>query len=134
MDGRGSGEPGSRRRLSRQWSHSHCCASPSWTHDQNARIRKHTGDKRVRLSHIGRTTVFRPDIRLADRYRTGRVFIAGAAAHVHLPAGAPDSLLDTYEAERQPITAGVLGLSTKKYEGLAELDPSSIKRGDDDPG
>ncbi|WP_063065784.1 FAD-dependent oxidoreductase [Nocardia violaceofusca] len=122
----------------------------------NARFRKQTGDNRIRLSNIGWTSVFRPNIRLADRYRSGRVFIAGDAAHVHPPsgaqglntglqdaynlgwkigqvlAGAPESLLDTYEAERQPIAAGVLGLATKKYEGLAKLDPSSIKRGDDE--
>ncbi|MEV5838737.1 FAD-dependent oxidoreductase [Nocardia sp. NPDC052112] len=122
----------------------------------NARIHSQTGDKGFRLSDIGWKSVFRPNIRLADRYRSGRVFIAGDAAHVHPPAGAqglntglqdaynlgwklgqvlagaPDSLLDTYEAERQPIAAGVLGLSTKKYEGLAKLDPSAIKRGNDE--
>lgn len=122
----------------------------------NARIRKQTGDKHIRLSHISWKSVFRPNIRLAERYRSGRVFVAGDAAHVHPPtgaqglntgvqdaynlgwklgqvlAGAPDSLLDTYEAERQPIAAGVLGLSIEKYQGLSRLDPSSIKRGDDE--
>ncbi|MBF6180043.1 FAD-dependent oxidoreductase [Nocardia otitidiscaviarum] len=124
--------------------------------DLNARIRAHIGDKGVRLRKIYWKSVFRPNIRLADRYRAGRVFLAGDAAHVHTPAGAqglntgiqdaynlgwklaqvlhgaPDALLDTYEAERRPIAARVLGLSTKKYEGLARLDPSSIKRGDDE--
>ncbi|MFD6224382.1 FAD-dependent oxidoreductase [Nocardia asteroides] len=122
----------------------------------NARIRKQTGDRRLRLHDIGWSSVFRPNIRLAEQYRVGRVFLAGDAAHVHPPAGAqglntglqdaynlgwklgqvfagaPESLLDTYEAERQPIAAGVLGLATKKYEGLAKLDPSAIKRGDDE--
>ncbi|WP_280377133.1 FAD-dependent oxidoreductase [Nocardia wallacei] len=121
-----------------------------------ARLRTKTGDQSLRLSDIGWKTVFRPNIRLAERYRAGRVFVAGDAAHVHPPtgaqglntglqdaynlgwklgqvlAGAPDSLLDTYEAERRPIAAGVLGLATKKYGGLAKLDPSSIKRGDDE--
>lgn len=124
--------------------------------DLNARIRAHTGDKRIRLTQIAWKSVFRPNIRLADRYRAGRVFLAGDAAHVHTPAGAqglntgiqdaynlgwklaqvlagaPDTLVDTYEAERRPIAARVLGLSTKKYEGLSRLDPSSIKRGDDE--
>ncbi len=47
-------------------------------------------------------------------------------------AGADERLLDTYEGERRPIAAGVLGLSTKKYEGLGKLDPSSIKGGKDE--
>lgn len=122
----------------------------------NARIRKQAGDKHIRLSHISWKSVFRPNIRLAERYRSGRVFVAGDAAHVHPPTGAqglntgvqdaynlgwklgqvladaPDSLLDTYEAERRPIAAGVLGLSIEKYQGLSKLDPSSIKRGDDE--
>ncbi|NUP42133.1 MAG: FAD-binding monooxygenase, partial [Streptomyces sp.] len=86
----------------------------------------------------------------------GRVFIAGDAAHVHTPAGAQGlntgiqdaynlgwklaqvlagadpALLDTYESERMPIAAGVLGLSTKNYAGMAKLDPSSLKRGKDE--
>ncbi|WP_063008533.1 FAD-dependent oxidoreductase [Nocardia kruczakiae] len=122
----------------------------------NARFRKQTGDRKLRLSDIGWKSVFRPNIRLAEHYRSGRVFIAGDAAHVHPPAGAqglntglqdaynlgwklgqvlagaPEALLDTYEAERQPIAAGVLGLATKKYEGLSKLDPSAIKRGNDE--
>ena len=68
----------------------------------------------------------------AERYREGRVFLCGDASHVHSPAGgqgmngcmqdafnlcwklaaviddaAPDSLLDTYEAERRPIGAQI---------------------------
>lgn len=71
--------------------------------------------------------------RQADRYRVGRVFLAGDAAHIHFPAGgqgqnlglqdaanlgwklaavlrgnASDALLDTYESERRPIAARVL--------------------------
>jgi 4-hydroxyisophthalate hydroxylase len=67
---------------------------------------------------------------LADSYRTGRIFIAGDAAHSHPPYGgfgintgfedarnlgwklsavlegwAGETLLDTYEAERQPVFA-----------------------------
>ncbi|MEV5838728.1 FAD-dependent monooxygenase [Nocardia sp. NPDC052112] len=122
----------------------------------NARIRAHIGDESFRLSEIGWRSVFRPNIRLAERYRSARVLIAGDAAHVHTPAGAqglntglqdaynlgwklaqvlagaPDTLLDTYEAERRPIAAAVLGLSTKTYQGMAKLDPASIKRGDDE--
>jgi 3-(3-hydroxy-phenyl)propionate hydroxylase len=71
--------------------------------------------------------------RQAADYRAGRVLLAGDAAHVHYPAGGqglslgvqdavnlgwklaqvvhgivPDSLLDTYHAERHPVTARAL--------------------------
>ncbi|MFI0980213.1 FAD-dependent monooxygenase [Streptomyces sp. NPDC021093] len=79
---------------------------------------------------------FHSDERQAPAYRTGRVFLAGDAAHVHSPAGgqgmntglqdaanlswklaavlrgrAEDELLDTYHAERHPVGAMVLRTS-----------------------
>lgn len=85
---------------------------------------------------------FRPRAALADRFRTGRILLAGDAAHVHSPAGgqglntsvqdaynlgwklgavlggtAPAALLDTYEAERRPVAADMLGLSTRVHRG-----------------
>ncbi|MFD8235983.1 FAD-dependent oxidoreductase [Streptomyces sp. NPDC059696] len=120
------------------------------------RIHQHTRNRGIQLHDIHWTSVFRPNIRLAERYGRGRVFLAGDAAHVHTPAGAQGlntgvqdgynlgwklgqvlagadaALLDTYEAERQPIAAGVLGLSTDKWGGIAKLDPSSMKRGKDE--
>jgi len=119
-------------------------------------VRQRTGNKRLRLHDMAWKSEWRPNIRLAQSYRSGRIFIAGDAAHVHTPfggqglntgiqdsynlgwklaqviAGAPPHLLDSYEAERQPVAAAVLGLSTKKYDGLAKLDPSSLKRGKDE--
>ena len=79
------------------------------------------------VSHFGDA------VRQADRYRVGRVLLAGDAAHVHLPAGgqgmnmgmqdafnlgwklaavvrgeAPDDLLDTYHTERHAADAETL--------------------------
>ncbi|MEU2538591.1 FAD-dependent oxidoreductase [Streptomyces iakyrus] len=85
---------------------------------------------------------FRPRAALADRFRSGRVFLAGDAAHVHSPAGgqglntsvqdaynlgwklgavlrdgADAALLDSYEEERRPVAADMLGLSTRVHRG-----------------
>ncbi|MFE6738081.1 FAD-dependent monooxygenase [Streptomyces tubercidicus] len=79
------------------------------------------------LSRFGDAT------RQAERYRVGRVLLAGDAAHIHPPTGgqglnlgvqdafnlgwklaatvngwAPDGLLDSYHAERHPVGARVL--------------------------
>jgi len=79
---------------------------------------------------------FHSDERQVPRYRDGRVFLAGDAAHVHSPAGgmgmntgvqdavnlawkltaavrgwAPDGLLDTYHDERYPVGRRVLRIS-----------------------
>jgi 4,5-epoxidase len=75
---------------------------------------------------------FRIHCRVADHYRSGRVFLAGDAAHIHSPnggqgittgvqdamnlawklarvlQGAPGELLDTYEEERRPHALEVL--------------------------
>jgi 2-polyprenyl-6-methoxyphenol hydroxylase-like FAD-dependent oxidoreductase len=101
-----------------------------------------------RVGRVAWQSTYQPAVRMVDRYRVGRVFLAGDAAHVHPPAGGqglntgvqdaynlgwklghvvrggPDSLLDTYEVERLPIAAAVLGLSKRLYQA------SSIKRGD----
>ncbi|MEU5694592.1 rifampin monooxygenase [Actinosynnema sp. NPDC020468] len=95
------------------------------------------------LSRFGDAT------RLADRYRVGRVLLAGDAAHVHPPQGgqglnlgvqdafnlgwklaaelagwAPEGLLDTYEAERRPVAADVLD-NTRAQVELASLEPGA---------
>ncbi|WP_051342282.1 FAD-dependent monooxygenase [Pseudonocardia spinosispora] len=120
------------------------------------RIRSHTRDRSLAVRDIRWQSVFRPNVRLARRYRRGPVLLAGDAAHVHTPAGAQglntgigdaynlgwklaqvlagadEKLLDTYEAERRPVAAGVLGLSSKRYEGLGRFAPSSMRRGPDE--
>ncbi len=96
-----------------------------------------TGLTDVRLLDIVWTSVFRIHRRLAERYRSGRILLAGDAAHIHSPFGgqgmntgigdaenlawklalvvrgrADDPLLDTYQAERRPLAEDVLRNTT----------------------
>ncbi|WP_182885622.1 FAD-dependent monooxygenase [Microbispora sp. H10885] len=104
-------------------------------------LRERTGRRGLTVTGLAAPSVYRVAIRLAERYRSGRVFIAGDAAHVHSPAGsqglntsvqdaynlgwklarvlsgAPESLLGTYEAERRPVARRALGLSTELLDG-----------------
>jgi len=112
-----------------------------------------SGRTDLRLHGLGWASVFRTNIRLAERYRVGRVFLAGDAAHVHPPdggqglntgvqdaynlgwklgevlAGAPAALLDSYEQERLPIAAEVLGLSTRLHQRGVRSDSNAPQRG-----
>jgi 2-polyprenyl-6-methoxyphenol hydroxylase-like FAD-dependent oxidoreductase len=100
------------------------------------------------LSRFGDAT------RLAQRYRSGRVLLAGDAAHVHPPMGgqglnlgiqdafnlgwklaaalrgwAPEGLLDSYEAERRPVAEDVLNSTRVQAELLsAEPGPRAVRR------
>jgi 2-polyprenyl-6-methoxyphenol hydroxylase-like FAD-dependent oxidoreductase len=85
------------------------------------------------LSDLRWSSTFRISMRLAEHYRKSRLFIAGDAAHIHPPTGgqgmntgvqdaynlawklalvtqglAPETLLDSYEAERRPVGADVV--------------------------
>jgi 2-polyprenyl-6-methoxyphenol hydroxylase-like FAD-dependent oxidoreductase len=121
--------------------------TPTWDLVRDI-VRERTGRDDLVVGEPTWLSTLRVNLRLADRYRVGRVFIAGDAAHVHPPTGgqglntsvqdaynlgwklaavlrgAPDSLLDSYEAERRPIAAHVLGLSGRllgqmgKAEGM----------------
>ncbi|GAA2888450.1 FAD-dependent oxidoreductase [Actinoplanes cyaneus] len=90
----------------------------------------------LRLGEVRWASRFTDTTRQAVHYRSGRVFLAGDAAHIHSPAGgqglnlglqdafnlgwklaevirgeAGDELLDTYHAERHPVAARVLQAS-----------------------
>jgi 2-polyprenyl-6-methoxyphenol hydroxylase-like FAD-dependent oxidoreductase len=102
-----------------------------------------------------RDPVWMTDFRLylcgATRYRSGRVFLAGDAAHIHSPAGgqgmntgiqdsvnlgwklglvcrgsAGDALLDTYEVERAPVGREVLRLTDRLFT-LATTDRRVVR-------
>ncbi|GLJ62462.1 FAD-dependent oxidoreductase [Microbacterium barkeri] len=99
-------------------------------------------------------TRFTDATRLADRYRVGRVFLAGDAAHVHPPLGgqglnlgiqdafnlgwklaaeirgwAASGLLDTYFAERHPVAADVLTLTRAQSVLIdAAPGPQAVRR------
>ncbi|MFE1962479.1 rifampin monooxygenase [Streptomyces sp. NPDC059479] len=100
------------------------------------------------LSRFGDAT------RLAERYRTGRVLLAGDAAHIHPPTGgqglnlgvqdafnlgwklaaevngwAPEGLLDSYHTERHPVAADVLDNTRAQMQLLSpEPGPQSVRR------
>ncbi|MFF7640736.1 rifampin monooxygenase [Streptomyces canus] len=100
------------------------------------------------LSRFGDAT------RLAERYRVGRVLLAGDAAHIHPPVGgqglnlgvqdafnlgwklaaqirgwAPETLLDSYQAERHPVAADVLDNTRAQMELLStEPGPQAVRR------
>jgi rifampicin monooxygenase len=100
------------------------------------------------LSRFGDAT------RLAERYRVGRVLLAGDAAHIHPPFGgqglnlgiqdafnlgwklaaevrgwAPEGLLDSYHTERRPVAADVLDNTRAQMELMSpEPGPRAVRR------
>lgn len=116
-------------------------------------IGERTGRSDIKIHSVSWASAYVMNARLADRYRVERIFIVGDAAHVHPPtggqglntsvqdahnlgwklaavlAGAPDALLDTYEEERRPIAADVLGLSARLLDGQRQQ--GGMRRGAD---
>ncbi|SOB86011.1 FAD-dependent monooxygenase [Streptomyces sp. 1331.2] len=97
----------------------------------------------------GTMSRFGDSARQAERYRHGRVFLAGDAAHIHLPVGgqgvnlglqdamnlgwklaaacqgwAPPGLLDSYHAERHPVGAAVVQ-NTRAQSALMRPGPQT---------
>ena len=113
-------------------------------------LAQRTGRADLQVHSVTWSSAYTMNARLADQYRLGRVLLVGDAAHIHPPTGgqglntsvqdaynlgwklaavvqgAPDGLLDTYEEERRPVAASVLGLSTKL---LGEMKHGELRRG-----
>jgi 2-polyprenyl-6-methoxyphenol hydroxylase-like FAD-dependent oxidoreductase len=120
-----------------------------------AKLEAHAKDARLTLRNPTWISVFRPNTRMAEKFRHGRVFLIGDAAHVHTPAGGQGlntsvqdaynlgwkmarvlsgqddgSLLDSYDEERVPVAAEVLGRSERLYRNLDQA--LAPKRGADE--
>lgn len=115
-------------------------------------IKERTGGMNIELTDAPWMSLYQVNVRMASRYRIGRVFLAGDAAHVHSPAGgqgmntgiqdaynlgwklaavlqgAPEELLDTYEEERLPVAANVLGLSSRLYKQISGEAEEKLRR------
>jgi 2-polyprenyl-6-methoxyphenol hydroxylase-like FAD-dependent oxidoreductase len=106
----------------------------------------------ARVKDVVWSSRFRVHHRLAERYREGRVFLAGDAAHVHSPAGgqgmntgiqdavalaarlagvlrdgADEGSLDGYEAQRRPVAADVVAF-TDRMTRVATVNRSLARR------
>lgn len=103
--------------------------------NMRALLERRTGRPDIRLSEPSWSSVWRANVRSVDRFRQGRILLAGDAAHIHSPAGGQGmntgiqdarnlgwklaavtkggrpGLLDTYDEERLPVAASVLELS-----------------------
>ncbi|MFI1178074.1 FAD-dependent monooxygenase [Streptomyces sp. NPDC020799] len=99
----------------------------------------------LRLTNPGWLSTYRVNVRMAERFRVGRVFLAGDAAHIHSIAGglgmntgiqdgynlgwklalvanglAGEALLETYEEERLPVAAWTLKITNERLRAVME--------------
>jgi len=108
--------------------------------------------QKLQMSDLRWSSLFRISMRLAARYREGRAFIAGDAAHIHPPTGgqgmntgiqdaynlawkiaqvlqgASPDLLDTYEAERRPVGADVVSRTRTQSEQFGRKQTAQEER------
>lgn len=113
--------------------------------DSQALVHQVTGAP-VEIDEILAQSVWRPNILLADKYRVGRVFLAGDACHQVIPNGGygmntgigdavdlgwklaavlsgwgGEALLDSYESERRPVAAQNLEWSARHVGAQLEI-------------
>ncbi|KAG7094576.1 hypothetical protein E1B28_005403 [Marasmius oreades] len=114
-----------------------------------------TGRTDIEFGDLIYMGTWRLNIRMTDKFRERRVFIAGDAAHVHSPMGgqglnssvqdavnlgwklalvqrglSPVSLLDSYTEERLPVIASMLGKTTELFrKGQASFGSATAEEG-----
>jgi 2-polyprenyl-6-methoxyphenol hydroxylase-like FAD-dependent oxidoreductase len=103
------------------------------------------GTAPARVEEVVWSSRFRVHHRIADAFRRGPVFLAGDAAHVHSPAGGQgmntgiqdatmlgrllavaitgEDRLDTYEATRRPVAAGVVTMTHRLTRAATARNP-----------
>ena len=106
---------------------------------------RHARMSGLRLADATLLSTYRVNVRMVDRYRVGRAFLAGDAAHVHSVAGglgmntgiqdafnlgwklasvlsgrAGPALLDSYEEERLPVAAWTLDVTSERLRAVIE--------------
>lgn len=95
-------------------------------------------------------TRFTNETRLASSYRSGRLLLAGDAAHIHAPMGGqglnvgvqdamnlgwklalvaagrvPENLLETYESERRPVGERLFANTVAQYQLASDFGPAN---------
>ncbi|KAI0777120.1 FAD binding domain-containing protein [Irpex lacteus] len=106
-------------------------------------MRTITNRKDLDVKRVVWQSEWRPNVRIVENYRKGRIFLVGDAAHVHTPAGgqgantgmqdamnlgwklalvhhavANPSLLDTYNEERHPVAKEMLVRTSKTFNEM----------------
>ncbi|KZT74558.1 hypothetical protein DAEQUDRAFT_720739 [Daedalea quercina L-15889] len=119
-------------------------------------LQKRTDRDDLVLGAFEAVSLYRPNVRMVDKFGQGRVYVAGDAAHVHSPAGgqglnssvqdafnlawklvlvekslASPSILSTYTEERLPVIAAMLQKSTVLYDAMRKSQEGGWKRGDE---